>query len=111
MQQRDAKYTPQALLFALSSIFGWAYYGEVCALYLSNKNFKAVIAYRIVYVIMVFVGAVGSLDLIWSISETMNGLMAIPNLICLLAMSGVVAKEMERYQEIIKAEKAAKKNK
>lgn len=84
--------TLSTIFFALSTILGWAYYGEVSALYLSNKNFKAVIAYRILYVIIVFVGAVGSLDLIWSISETMNGLMAIPNLIGLLGLCGVVKK-------------------
>jgi len=84
--------TLSTIFFALSTILGWAYYGEVSALYLSNKNFKAVIAYRIFYVIIVFVGAVGSLDLIWSISETMNGLMAIPNLIGLLGLCGVVKK-------------------
>lgn len=84
--------TLSTIFFALSTILGWAYYGEVSALYLSNKSYKAVIAYRVVYVIMVFVGAVGSLDLIWSISETMNGLMAIPNLIGIIGLYKVVQK-------------------
>ena len=78
------------IFFALSTILGWAYYGEVCMEYLSNKSKGAVWAYRILYVIMVFVGAVGSLDLIWSISETMNGLMAIPNLIGLIGLYKIV---------------------
>lgn len=89
--------TLATVFFALSTILGWAYYGEVSAGYLTNNNKKVVVAYRIVYVVMVFVGAVGSLDLIWSISETMNGLMAIPNLICLIALSGVVSKLTKDY--------------
>lgn len=89
--------TLATVFFALSTILGWAYYGEVSAGYLTNNNKKVVVAYRIVYVVMVFVGAVGSLDLIWSISETMNGLMAIPNLIGLIALSGVVSKLTKDY--------------
>lgn len=89
--------TLATVFFALSTILGWAYYGEVSAGYLTNNNRKIVLVYRVVYVIMVFVGAVGSLDLIWSISETMNGLMAIPNLIGLIALSGVVSKLTKEY--------------
>ena len=79
------------VFFALSTILGWAYYGEVCVEYLSNKSKIAVKIYRIVYVTFVFLGTVGSLELIWSISETMNGLMAIPNLIAIIGLSRVVS--------------------
>lgn len=83
--------TLSTVFFALSTILGWAYYGEVCVHYLFRKSRNAVKIYRIVYVIMVFIGAVGNLSLIWSISETMNGLMAIPNLIGIIGLYKVVA--------------------
>lgn len=82
--------TLATVLFALSTILGWAYYGEVSMEYLSNKSNKAVLVYRCIYVVFVFLGAVGNLDLIWSISETMNGLMAIPNLIGIIGLSKVI---------------------
>ncbi len=82
--------TLATVFFALSTILGWAYYGEVSIEYLSGKSKRAVLVYRCVYVAFVFIGTVGSLDLIWSISETMNGLMAIPNLIGVVGLSGVV---------------------
>ena len=82
--------TLSTIFFALSTILGWAYYGEVSAGYLFHKSKTAIWIYRCVYVAMVFVGTVGQLDLIWSISETMNGLMAIPNLIGVVGLCGVV---------------------
>jgi len=89
--------TLATVFFALSTILGWAYYGEVSVRYLSSDKDKAVCIYRIIYVITVFIGAVGSLDLIWSISDTMNGLMAIPNLIGIISLSGIVAKITKEY--------------
>lgn len=82
--------TLATIFFALSTILGWAYYGEVSIEFLSKNSKKAVMAYRCVYVVFVFLGAVGSLDLIWSISETMNGLMAIPNLIGIIGLYKVI---------------------
>lgn len=82
--------TLSTVFFALSTILGWAYYGEVSIEYLSNNSSVAVRIYRCVYIIFVFVGAVGNLELIWSISETMNGLMAIPNLIGIIGLSKVI---------------------
>lgn len=82
--------TLSTIFFALSTILGWAYYGEVCIEFLSKNSAKAVRIYRYVYVAFVFVGAIGSLDLVWSISEMMNGLMAIPNLIGIIGLSGVI---------------------
>ncbi|MBR5236524.1 MAG: sodium:alanine symporter family protein [Clostridia bacterium] len=82
--------TLSTIFFALSTILGWAYYGEVCAGFLTNKSKTAVLLYRCVYVLVVFVGAVGNLDVIWGISEALNGLMAIPNLIGILGLHKVV---------------------
>jgi len=82
--------TLATVFFALSTILGWAYYGEVSIEYLFNNSKSAVKIYRCLYVVFVFLGAVSSLDLVWSISETMNGLMAIPNLIGILGLSKVI---------------------
>ena len=82
--------TLSTIFFALSTILGWAYYGEVCIEFLSKNSAKAVRIYRYVYVAFVFIGAIGSLDLVWSISEMMNGLMAIPNLVGIIGLSGVI---------------------
>ncbi len=93
--------TLATIFFALSTILGWAYYGEVCIEFLSKNSKKAVLAYRIVYVAFVFIGAVGNLALIWSISATMNGLMAIPNLIALIGLSSVIKKATdERFNKL-----------
>lgn len=89
--------TLSTIFFALSTILGWAYYGEVAVGYIFKNRRKAVDIYRLIYVAVVFVGAVGSLELIWSISETMNGLMAIPNLIALLGLYKVVKKLTKEY--------------
>ena len=61
--------------------------------------------YRVVFSLAVYIGATQSLQLVWNFSDIANALMAIPNLICLLAMSGVIAKEVERYQKVIEKEK------
>ncbi len=82
--------TLATVFFALSTILGWAYYGEVSMEYLSNNSKTAVQIYRCIYIVFVFLGAVASLDLVWGISETMNGLMAIPNLIGIIGLSKVV---------------------
>lgn len=82
--------TIATIFFALSTILGWAYYGEICVLYLAPKIKKAVIMYRFFYVAMVFIGAISNLDLVWSISETMNGLMIIPNMIGIIGLYKVV---------------------
>lgn len=82
--------TLSTIFFALSTILGWGYYGEVCIEFLTKNSKKAVIIYRYIYVAFVFAGAIGSLDLVWSISEMMNGLMAIPNLIGIIGLSKIV---------------------
>ena len=92
--------TLSTIFFALSTILGWAYYGEVSIEFLTKSSKKAVFVYRLVYVAFVFIGAVGSLDLIWSISETMNGLMAIPNLIAIIGLVKVVSTVTKEYFKI-----------
>ncbi|MDZ5713394.1 alanine/glycine:cation symporter family protein [Jeotgalibacillus haloalkalitolerans] len=96
------------IFFASSTIIGWSYYGEKCFQYLvGTKKFN--IYYRLLFVIAVMVGSVAALDVVWAFSDVMNGLMAFPNLIGLLGLSGVVAYETKRIREKIKEEKAADK--
>lgn len=83
------------ITFVFSTILGWSYYGEKSVEYLLGK--KAVMPYRILWVIFVFVGSVFSLDLVWNLSDLANGLMALPNLIALLALSGVIVSETKKY--------------
>ena len=79
------------LFFALSTILSWSYYGERCWGYLSGNNKTVGLIYKAVFVLMCIVGATGSGTLMWDIADTLNGMMAIPNLVALLALSGVVA--------------------
>lgn len=79
------------IFFSLSTILGWGYYGEVCAGYLFGKHRNtAIMVYRLVYVAFVFVGAIANLNLVWLIADFFNVLMALPNLIALVALSKVV---------------------
>ena len=95
-------------LFAFSTILGWEYHGEKALEYIVKKK-SICIAYRVVFSIIAFVGATMSLDLVWNLSDIANALMAIPNLICMLALSGVIAKEVKRFQPTIKTEREARK--
>jgi AGCS family alanine or glycine:cation symporter len=83
------------LTFVFSTILGWSYYGEKSVEYLLGK--KARMPYRIFWVLFVYIGSVFSLDLVWNLSDLANGLMAIPNLISLLALSGVLVSETKKY--------------
>ena len=85
------------LFFALSTILSWAYYGENCWGYLTKNNKVFILAYKIIFSLVCIVGAMGSGTLMWDIADTLNGLMAIPNLIALLMLSGVVAKVTKDY--------------
>jgi len=85
------------LFFALSTIIGWAYYGENCWGYLFGGNKLVLYVYKALFVLMCIVGATGSGQLMWDIANTLNGLMAIPNLIALLPLSGVVVKLTREY--------------
>jgi len=83
------------LTFAFSTILGWSYYGESAVNYLEERHANRF--YRILYIVALFFGSVISLDVIWNIADCMNALMAIPNLVSLLLLSGVVARETKRY--------------
>ncbi|MDD2413831.1 MAG: sodium:alanine symporter family protein [Eubacteriaceae bacterium] len=88
------------ILFAFSTILGWEYYGEKSLEYLI-PNTIAVKIYRIFFSLVVYIGSTTTLQLVWDFSDTMNGLMAIPNLICLLLLSNEIAKECFDYQNKI----------
>ena len=85
------------LFFALSTILGWSYYGERCWGYLTNNNKAANLIFKVAFVLVCIVGAVGSGSLMWDISDTLNGMMAIPNLIGLLLLSGTVIQTTKTY--------------
>jgi AGCS family alanine or glycine:cation symporter len=85
------------LFFALSTILSWAYYGENCWGYLTKNNKTVMLIYKVIFALVCIVGATGSGTLMWDIADTLNGLMAIPNLIALLILSGVVAKTTKDY--------------
>lgn len=83
------------LTFAFSTILGWCYYGERAVEYLKGKRWTHV--YRVVYIIAVFVGSVMNLGVVWNMADCMNALMAIPNLVSLLLLSGVLVSETRKY--------------
>ncbi|WP_261134551.1 sodium:alanine symporter family protein [Bacillus sp. Marseille-Q3570] len=83
------------ILFAYSTVLGWSYYGEKCFSYLFGDN--SVKFYRLLFVLAVFVGTTVSLNVVWTLADIFNGLMAIPNLIGLLGLSGVVVAETKRF--------------
>lgn len=91
-------------LFAFSTILGWEYYGEKSLEYLVKAPVVCKV-YRIIFSLMAFIGATTTLQIAWDFSDTMNGLMAIPNLICLLLLSNVIAKECFDYQKVITRER------
>jgi AGCS family alanine or glycine:cation symporter len=83
------------ITFAFSTILGWSYYGERCTEYLLGS--KAIMNYRVIFVIIVFVGAIAPLDLAWNISDILNGLMTLPNIVAMFMLSGVIAAETKKY--------------
>ena len=85
------------VFFAFTTILGWDYYGERCLEYLFNRNKAAVTTYRWLYIICVFIGPYMTVSAVWTIADIVNGLMAIPNLIALLALNGVVVAETKKY--------------
>lgn len=91
------------VFFAFTTILGWDYYSERCLEYLSGKNDKAVKVYRWLYILAVFIGPYMTVKAVWTIADIFNGLMAIPNMIAIFALSGVVVKEtkdfFKRYEE------------
>jgi AGCS family alanine or glycine:cation symporter len=85
------------VFFAYSTIIGWAYYGEKCLEYL--LGIKALLPYRLFYSALVLAGASVKLELVWNLADVLNGLMAVPNLIALVLLSGVVVSETNRFLE------------
>lgn len=85
-------------LFAFSTILGWEYYGEKALEYLIKAR-AVIVGYRIIFSLITFVGATTTLDMVWNFSDTMNGLMIIPNLICLIWLNKDIAKECFEFQE------------
>jgi AGCS family alanine or glycine:cation symporter len=83
------------MTFAFSTILGWSYYGERGAEYLFGSKIN--IPYRVLYTLIVFVGATVPLGLVWDIADALNGLMIIPNIIAVLLLSGVIASETKKY--------------
>ncbi len=83
------------LTFAFSTILGWSYYGESAVNYIEGRRINRF--YRILYIVALFFGSIVNLDIIWNIADCMNALMAIPNLVCLLLLSKVVAQETNKY--------------
>ena len=89
-------------LFAFSTILGWEYYGEKALEYLIKKR-PVIMGYRVIFALITFVGATTTLDVVWNFSDTMNGLMIIPNLICLLWLSNDIAQECFEFEEKVVA--------
>jgi AGCS family alanine or glycine:cation symporter len=83
------------LTFVFSTILGWSYYAEKAVEYLFGT--KSIMPYRVLYTISVFIGSVFSLNLVWNVADITNGLMAIPNLISLILLNGVIVKETKKY--------------
>lgn len=83
------------MLFAFTTVLGWSLYGSRCAQYLFGLKFAK--WYKVVFILFIVLGAVASLDVVWDIADTFNGLMAIPNFIALFSLSGVVAKLTKEY--------------
>ena len=83
------------LTFAFSTILGWSYYGERAVEYLKGKSWMLV--YRVLFIISIFAGSVANLNVVWNLSDCTNALMAIPNLISLLLLNGVIVHETRKY--------------
>ena len=92
-------------LFAFSTILGWAYYGEKSLEYL--LGIKAVLPYRLVFIAFIFLGSLGTVRFVWLSSDIMNGLMALPNLIGLLLLSGIIVTETRSYFQRVDREAEA----
>jgi len=90
-------------LFAFSTILGWSLYGTRCIEYLTNHKVGQV--YKLIFIVVVVLGSIASLNVVWDVADTLNGLMAIPNFIALFGLSGVVAKlTKEHFDKVKKGE-------
>ena len=87
------------VFFAFTTILGWDYYGERCLEYLSGRSMGAVKVYRWLYILAVFVGPYLTVEVVWTVADIFNAFMAVPNIVALLALSGVVAAETKKFVE------------
>ena len=92
------------VLFGFSTIIGWSYYGEKCLEYLVGT--KLLVPFRVIFIGVVFLGSLLSLDVVWALVDIMNGLMAFPNLIALFFLAPVVLRESRTFFELVQREKA-----
>lgn len=90
------------ILFALTTLLGWAYYGEKCIEYLMGE--RSILAFRLIFTLVIIPGAILDLEVVWKIADITNGLMAYPNLIGLTALSGVVVQETNKFLEVVEKE-------
>lgn len=95
------------VLFAFSTILGWEFYGERAFAYLFGG--RAIPLYRILFALAAFFGAAQSLEVVWDLSDIFNALMAVPNLISLLLLSGTAARELESFQPVIRRERRSRR--
>ena len=99
----DALLMTCLVLFGFTTILGWDYYSERCLEYLTNGRMGPVVVYRWLYILAVFIGPYMTISAVWGIADIFNGLMAVPNMISLIALSGVVAGETKSYFRRLKA--------
>ena len=92
------------VFFAFTTILGWDYYSERCLEYLNGGNKKALLTFRWIYILAIFIGPYMTVKAVWTIADIFNGLMAIPNMIALFALSGVVVYETKKYFKKLKSE-------
>jgi AGCS family alanine or glycine:cation symporter len=92
----DVVVTTGITTFAYSTLLGWSYYGETAVSYLFGT--RAILPYRLLWLVAAYLGAVGSLHVVWDVADTLNGLMALPNLVALLLLSGVVARSLREFE-------------
>ena len=91
------------MLFAFSTLLGWSYYGERAIEYLFG--IKAIRIYKVIFICVIYLGCVASLNLVWDIADTLNGFMAVPNLIAITLLSGEVVAMTKEYIAKVKAGK------
>ena len=89
--------------FAFTTILGWDYYSERCLQYLVGDKKSILMSYKVLYIIAVFIGPFLTVSAVWTMADIVNGLMAFPNVIALILLSGVVAKETKKYIDKIKS--------
>ena len=93
------------VFFAFTTILGWDYYSERCLEYMTGGSKTAVIIYRWLYILAVFIGPYMTVSAVWTIADIFNGLMAFPNLIAILALNGIIVKETKDYFKRFKENK------